>query len=229
MCRYVHPFLAKLNGSVFNVPPVFRPIEKHCGLTDFLNTIPIEFDKDGAKVKGQRLGKLLSKFGIENDLISRLLEQAKPVQVHISTREKDIWAATKSKYMSSCLCPGGENAWAVPLMVKDPNIAVALVRDKAGHIRSRAWLRYGQMKLESGWTDAAVIYRVYGDLSFTKQQLAKAASFFCTNTEGMNDQKGFVTFKTSSFVYYADNLGFQRWYDNGCYSNSYLSATFGIY
>src|SRR5574342_1133879 len=101
MCRNVQPFLAKLNGTTFEVPPVFAEVPQHPGLTTFLNSVPVEFDKDGAKVKGQRLGKLLAKFGIDNNVISSLLEQAKPMQVHISTREKDIWAATKSKYMSS--------------------------------------------------------------------------------------------------------------------------------
>ncbi len=157
-----HELLQKIEGE-YEYPAQFP---SYCSIAQFLNNTPsnkIEFKDGVCYINNQRAGKFLNKCGFDNDSVAKFLENYRPGKFKISCRFKDIVNATKSKHMEghSCYYPGGSNDHVVNHLLEDETVAVYLMRDKAGHIQARGWIRL--VKFYRGDNTYYYVYNSYGN------------------------------------------------------------------
>lgn len=157
-----HKILLDMQGEYEYTPELAYYPNEFEAITRYLKLLvntPIEAKNGDLYIKGMRLGKFLNRASIDNNLISKYVEAHKPVKFTLSCRFKDILRASQSKHFSSCYANDGCNSHVPLEFCKDKYIAVCLIRDDAGHIQSRCWLRLCK---DSNHNPCIVVYRIYG-------------------------------------------------------------------
>ena len=155
-------FLRKLVGYYQTIPQF--PSDD---IGNFLKKCNISYQDGNLLVNGVKIGKFLTKAGIENDEVSQWLQNLHSVTFQVSCRFKDFLASIDTKHFNSCLV--GLHYDAFKKMLNDPYWAVALLRDKAGKIQSRSWLRYGTVDNQ----EMVFVAKVYGN-GLTAEDIAKS-------------------------------------------------------
>lgn len=98
--------------------------------------------KNNPDPKKLSFSKALLKLGVPSNYISLILNDVcnKGSELRISTRFKDILRMSASPHYISCLREGGGSEESRLFHLLNPNIAIAYVPDKAGHMLFRAIL-----------------------------------------------------------------------------------------
>ena len=129
------------------------------------------------------LGKfLISRVMFPEAEVSEFLNNFQLLNIQISIRTKDFFASVTSKHIQSCLSPGGINSYATEKMAEDPTTAVCLIRDRAGHILGRHWIRIVENRTLDSKTLHYYSYKVYGNKlkqHYLCEKFKEKNLFFC--------------------------------------------------